>query len=178
MSLAVIDISVIFFFKILLSLPVYLLFKLALGTKRKTNQNYGFIFPIGIILTFLIIIYLQYYPLDSFYIEQFEEGVRFKMPESGKIVEKISAEVFLRWEYRSAAMIEFSEEDYNYLLQKIKNSDCFTKDSIFHCNSEFDDLFENYHKSDFIIYNGKCGDWFYLAFHKDKKIIFFFHDNC
>ena len=86
----------LFIFCVFIFLPVYLPYRLAKWIKVKTQKNIGYILPVGVVSYIVFFVYTIFFPLDSYYTQQFEEGIGFKIPESGIIEKKLQGQFGVR----------------------------------------------------------------------------------
>jgi hypothetical protein len=160
---------------------IYLPFKRKLINSGKLDKkvshkiNIAYIAFLG--LFSLYHTYTAFFPTDSFYKDEFVYNTGIDFPESGIIQKKDSWYPDLHGDYWSAAIAEFPEEDYEKLYGTISSSEKFEVDTTrqgIGITADFQKLVSHIPKEDIeIVYVKKRGEWFKVAFLKDKKTIIF-----
>lgn len=135
------------YFAIFLILLVYgLLLAIPIGLsvaiyRWLTKKGYK---KLGLIAVFLTIgalgfyIYVSIFPLDCFYVDDFEYYSELDFPDSGKILAKYASYPDIHGKYYSYALVEFSEKDFSSLFNKVNTDSTFTPDTIIGHSIEFD----------------------------------------
>jgi energy-coupling factor transporter transmembrane protein EcfT len=120
-------ISIGLFLLILFCIPVgiaLLVYKLA----RKWLRRSIAIAVASIIPLFCIYeAYIAIYPGDSFYKGEFELITGMECPRSAKVIEKDASYPDFGGDYISCALIEFSTEDYNKIIETVRGNHLFSE---------------------------------------------------
>ena len=137
--------------------------------------------PFGKVISFSLASLVSFFvvtaiwPLDSFYIEEFEYRSNLKLPKSAKILAKRSSYPDFHGDYYSMAIIQLSSIDFSIFKKKLpsmNNKNCQTSKMI-------SDKFES------SIYPDKCwsiikerdGFFNWSIFHDDRVIYFEFFQS-
>ncbi|MFT2010208.1 hypothetical protein ACMA1I_16150 [Pontibacter sp. 13R65] len=147
--------------------------KLTKETGRKINI--AFIAALGLFAVYQT--YDAIYPSDSFYKNEFTSNTGIDFPKSGVIQKKNAWYPTMHGDYWSAAIAEFSPEDYETLHRIFTASDKFETDTTrqgIGATVDYRDLTSHIQKQDIErVYARKRGGWFKIAFLRDKKTIIF-----
>lgn len=160
---------------------IYLSFKRRLISPGKLSKeisrriNITFITLLGLFAFYQT--YDAIYPSDRFYKDEFTYNTEIDFPKSGIIHKKDAWYPDMLGDYWSAAIAEFSREDYETLSQTLNASDKFETDTIrqgIGAKADFDTLTSHILKQNIEkVYVKKEGGWFNIAFLRDKKTIIF-----
>jgi hypothetical protein len=94
--------------------------------KRKGYKRSAYILPTIIIGLFLFTVYRTFYPMDSFYIKEFEKNTAMVLPKSAKVLEKEANAPYLWNDYKAQAIISVSEQDYKTILSEVRSDNDYT----------------------------------------------------
>ena len=146
-----------------------------LSTKISRKINLAYIAVLGLFALYQT--YDAIYPSDSFYKDEFTYYTEIEFPESGVIHKKEASYPDMHGDYWSAAIAEFSVEDYEKISWALSNSAKFDIDTTqqgIGITADFKALSKHIPKQDInIVYVKKRGEWFKIAFLKDRKTIIF-----
>lgn len=96
--------------------------KLTILTSKKVNIAYIFI----ILLAAIFYTYDGACPRESFYEEEFKYVTLRKIPESAEFISKEASYPDFHGDYCSSALVQFSEKDYQKLLNELNNDPALT----------------------------------------------------
>jgi hypothetical protein len=162
----------LFILAIVLGIPIGISYFAYLWLKKKGYGRIGIFLPIGTIITVGYFIFTAFYPTESFYKDEFKEFVGLKLSNEAKIVAKKASYPDLHGDYCSAALIVLPTNEYNMILNYIKN-DKNMNDSSEIGSDEYSYVFNKCSMKKFIYkISKKVKDtYFFIGFFDDNKTI-------
>jgi len=112
------------------SLPFVIAYFVYKWAKRRLHKYIALALVLIIPIIFYYPIYIAVHPPDDFYKYEFKEIVGMDFPKSGDIIRKRASYPDFHGDYCSSALIEFSEDDYQQILEYVKGSMIFDNNTI------------------------------------------------
>lgn len=109
------------------------------------NRIFKFIvaFIFGIVACWNIYaIYIEFYPTNDFYLEEFKKATLIEAPTSAKVLNKATSYPDFHGDYCSASEIVLAEKDYQKLYEKLNANKKFIKNGTHFSSNEFDRIIE------------------------------------
>lgn len=97
--------------------------------KHKGHTKAAPFIPMLILGTLFYFIYTSVYPTQGFYINDFETNTAFSFPPSGIFPEKDATYPDIHGDYTAKAIIQFSQQDYRSVYQKLRADKQFQVDT-------------------------------------------------
>jgi len=138
--------------------------------RKKGHEKLGLAIGGLVIVALVFWIYIAFYPLDSFYKEDFEYYSKLTFPPSGRIISKEASYPDIHGKYSSDAVVELSKADYSLLLRKLGSDSTFKADTVIgYASQYFEKVTIGIAKKDIIqiVRKSKLN----IGFHKDKRTI-------
>jgi len=146
-----------------------------LTNKRSGQINRAYVGLIALLAFFTT--WTAFFPLDSFYKDEFKYNTGLEFPVSGTIIAKASEYPDLHGDYWASAIIEVKEDDYQTLKKQISQRANFSLDTTnqkIGITTEYDKLTNNINEGEIeVVYSNMEKQWFKVAFLKDRKTIIF-----
>ena len=97
--------------------------------KETRLKKYAFLLPILAIAFWAFEVYLQFNPLDSYYLHEFRKNTSIDLPDKAEVIsEKSEFAVFNGLSF-STALIEVSKKDYISVLRELERNPTFKLDT-------------------------------------------------
>lgn len=116
-------------FVAVLVLPFAVFLFLYRWLRRKGYTTLAWLVPVIVVGTLLFPVFTALYPRTGFYIKEFEANTAISFPPSATFIRKDATYPDIHGSYTSRAVIRLSEQDYNYIYQKLKADTQFRKDT-------------------------------------------------
>jgi hypothetical protein len=158
------------------AIPVFLGFMVYTLSRMKLLVFPSIVLGSIIPLVFTYILYINFFPTDSFYEDEFEEVTKMDFPKSGEILKKDASFPIYHPDYCSCALIQFDENDFEKILESIKNNEIFV-DTFFIYSEQYAYVMKNIDEEK-IIYKAfnsyeykNSVDYNFIAFLNDNRTI-------
>jgi len=139
------DKDVVIFFIIaivILLIPFAIIYFCYRWLSRKGLKKIALILVGIIVLILTFSIYRVVSPEDSFYKDDFKDGLNLPFPSSGDIISKDASYPDTHGKYCACSLIKFNKNDYNYVAEFLKNNPKFSSnDSLDVSTDEFNNVF-------------------------------------
>jgi len=143
-----------------------------LSPERSTLINRLYV---AVLLIFSVIqTYLGFYPLDSFFFEEFEIVTFRKQPKSGEILKKVASYPDVHGNYCSSSMMQISKEEFKQLYHELSVDDRFKINGDIVNAEEFEEVLDRsqQHLITYFVQIRKPGaDYSYIGFMDDNETI-------
>lgn len=124
----------------IMTMPVwlgYIIYKII--KNRALKLMVAFIFGIAACWN-IYAVYVEFYPPNNFYLEEFKKATLIEAPNSAKILNKATSYPDFHGDYCSASEIALSKEDYQKLYKQLNSDKKFIKNENYFGSEEFDKM--------------------------------------
>jgi hypothetical protein len=132
-----------------------------------------------LLLTALYFTYIAFYPIESFYADEFKKVTNLEIPKSANFIEKIASYPGVHGDYVSCSEIKLSKNDFENLLLIVQKDTNFKRTNIKEVthSEESDKIMSDEDKSQLMFGFKKVStiiNTYYIGFKNDNQTIFVF----
>jgi hypothetical protein len=126
---------------LVIGIPVTLLYFLQKWLSKKGYKKIGLIFILSISITLIYNIYTAIYPNDSFFKDEFTNGLMFSFPDSGKVLAKDAGYPDTHGKYCSCSLISVNKSDFEKTIRFLNSNPIYTNNDTNRVSTpEFDNV--------------------------------------